>query len=256
MTTQLDQQWLEETRKFWDTETAFQARYRRICSDPEIDACENEAELQKLWDKRTAEELPQLLDGIPIQQGWVCLEIGCGIGRLMKPIARRCARVIGVDLSPNMVHFAERYLADTPNATVRLNDGKSIPEVDDASIDWMYSHLAFQHITLVEVVEKYLTEIHRVLKPGGYCRIQCWREGALPISERAKNVGRRILGRPVMHVQRHWQWQPGRQVKFNGVAFHPAQWRRMLRAHGFDIVDLTTGVGHDCWMWTTARKPA
>jgi SAM-dependent methyltransferase len=246
--------WIEDTRRFWDTENDFDARYRRICSDPQIDACTDEKLLKSLWAKRTEEDLRQLLLDVPIERDWVCLEIGCGIGRLLAPVAARCRRAGGVDISPTMVAHAQRHLRDTPNVEVLVNDGCSLPDIESRSIDWVYSHLAFQHITRRDVVEGYLCEIARVLKPGGYCRIQCWREAPMPFAEKLKNLVRPILGKPQYHGPRQWLWGPGREVRFGGVTFHPGQWRRMLRAHGLELTSMQTGLGHDYWMWTTSRR--
>ncbi len=112
MDTATHQQWLTDTRRFWNAGSEFEAKYRRICLSPEIDATEDEARLGELWEQETAAAIPRLLHGIPLEAHWTCLEIGCGIGRLMKPLARRCRRVIGVDLSEKMATWAREYLAD------------------------------------------------------------------------------------------------------------------------------------------------
>ena len=246
--------WLKATRSFWDTDSAFEAKYRRILSDPEIDATTDEAVLQQLWEKRTNEELPQLLNGIPLQRDWTSLEIGCGIGRLLRPIAARCRRVIGVDISESMVALAKDELGDVSNAEVYANDGLRFPFVESDSVDWVYSHLAFQHMTLPEVVESNLAECARVLRPGGYLRVQTWCEAAVPISQRVKNVARALLGIEPYHGPRGWTWAPGRDVRFGGVTFHPRPWRRLLKSNGFRVLSLQCGEGHDYWMWCTCRK--
>jgi ubiquinone/menaquinone biosynthesis C-methylase UbiE len=248
------QKWLADTRKFWDADSQFEAKYRRICSSPDFDATEDEATLRVLWDAETVAALPQLLAGIPIQPDWTCLEIGCGIGRLLKPIADRSGHAIGVDLSEKMVAWSKEYLADTPNARVMLNDGRSLSGIEDASVDFVYSHLAFQHITLFEVVDAYLAEIARVLKPGGYCRIQNWRDAPKPAMESFKDLIRPLLRRGKYRGSRCWVWEDGKQVKFGGVTWRPRQWQRRLRAHGLRPVALDLGVGHDYWMWTTSRR--
>jgi len=246
--------WLADTRRFWDADSQFVARYRRICSSPEFDATENEAELSRLWDEETRRSLELILEGVPVQPAWRCLEIGCGIGRLMKSLATRCAHVTGVDLSERMVGWSREYLADTRNTTVHLNDGRSLAGIADASIDFVYSHLAFQHITLFEVVHDYLAEIHRVLRPGGYCRIQNWRDAPKPIGESFKDFVRPLLGRGRYRSSRCWTWAAGKEVKFGGVVFAPQAWRKLLRAQGLRVARLTVGEGHDFWMWTTCRK--
>lgn len=254
MQTQVYKQWVEDTRKFWDTDSDFDARYRRICSDPEIDSCTDKRHLEDLWDKRTTEELAQLLRGIPLQSEWTCLEIGCGLGRLLKPIAERCKQAIGVDVSEKMVGHAVDYLDDTPNAEIHLNDGMTLDIIEDESIDWVFSHLAFQHMTLPGVVESYLSEITRVLRPSGYCRIQCWREARIPFAQRAKNIARAVLNMPRFHGPRRWLWAPGKEVRFGGITFHPNTWRKLQEKHGLKVVEMQQGLGHDYWMWTTSRK--
>ena len=61
MLTKQREQWLQDTRRFWDAGTLFEAKYRRICSDPEIDATSDERALELLWEKRTADELLSLI---------------------------------------------------------------------------------------------------------------------------------------------------------------------------------------------------
>lgn len=254
MATTPDSLWLQDTRRFWDVDSPFEAKYRRICSDPAIDSTTDETELEQLWEKRTERELTWLLDGIPLEPDWVCLEIGCGVGRLLKPVARRLRKAVGIDISEKMVAYSSDYLRDISNVEVHLNDGRGLPMVADGSIDWIYSHLAFQHMTLPEIVEGYLSECVRVLKPGGYLRVQSWREAPMPTVERLKNIARGLLGIEKYHGSRRWEWAPGRDVRFSGVAYHPREWRNLLRSRGFRSIGLQLGLGHDFWMWTTCRK--
>ena len=255
MQTQLQEQWLHDTRSFWDVESVFEAKYRRICSDPEIEATTDERVLEPLWRKRTEDEFAWLFDGSHLEPDWTCLEIGCGIGRLLKPVARCCRRVIGVDISEQMVAHSRDYLSGVANAEVHLNDGRTLCVIPDDSVDLVYSHLAFQHMTTQEVVDGYLAEIVRILRPGGYCRIQCWREAPLPLAQRLKNIARILVGGKRYHGSRCWTWAPGKKVRFGGVTFHPRPWRRRLERHGLRVIAMQLGLGHDYWMWTTIRKP-
>ncbi len=250
------EKWLSDTRRFWDADSEFVARYRRICSSPEFDATTDEAELQALWESETEQALEWILDGIPIGVDWRCLEIGCGIGRLLKPIATRCREAIGVDLSENMCRWSREYLADRPNARVILNDGTSLDTIEDASVDFVYSHLAFQHITLYEVVELYLSEIARVLRPGGYCRIQNWRDAPKPLVQSFKDMIRTLLGIEKPGVANRWIWSEGKEVKFGGVTYAPRQWRRVLSKHGLVPVSIEVGERHAYWMWSTCIRSA
>ncbi len=248
--------WLADTRRFWDAGSEFEAKYRRICASTEFAATDDEAELRRLWEQETKEIVPVILKDIPIQREWTCLEIGCGVGRLLKPIAGRCKRAVGVDISERMVDWAGRYLEGVPNAEVQLNDGASLAGVAGASVDFVYSHLAFQHITLVEVVDAYLREIARVLRDGGYCRIQNWREAPRPVGQALRDLVRPVLGREKYRSPRYWEWSEGREVKFGGTTFHARAWKKRLRGCGLRPISTELGVGHDSWMWTTSVREA
>ncbi len=252
-TTQYDQ-WLRDTRAFWDVADETEARFGRVCSSPEIDATDDPRRREQIWERETGDAMQLILDGIPLGSDWTCLEIGCGVGRLMKALAPQCRMVIGVDLSEVMLGHAGRYLAGVRNTELIHNDGRSLAGVADGSVDFVFSHLAFQHITLYEVVDSYLAEIARVLKPGGYCRIQNWREGSVPAVERLKNVVRALLGRGMVRSDRCWQWREGREVRFGGVTFCPHEWRRRLRRVGLVPICTQLGAGHEYWMWTTSRR--
>lgn len=99
------------------------------------------------------------------------LEVGCGVGRFMKPLACRFKRVIGIDISRVMLSRARRYCTSLPNITYILNDGASIP-VPDASVDYCVSAGVFQHIIDAEVTLNYVREALRVLIPGGLLLFQ------------------------------------------------------------------------------------
>lgn len=84
------------------------------------------------------------------------LEIGCGVGRLLKN------GWYGIDISDEMCKIAKQR---KPKAIILQNDGRTVP-FDDNLFDAVYSILVFQHIPF-EAVKSYIEEAYRVLKPGG-----------------------------------------------------------------------------------------
>ncbi len=100
------------------------------------------------------------------------LEIGCGPGRLLKPMSERCGEIHGVDVSDEMVARARENLAGIRHAHVHVGTGSTLDPFADASFDFIYSYAVFQHIPDREVVFSYLRETHRLLKPGGLARLQ------------------------------------------------------------------------------------
>lgn len=84
------------------------------------------------------------------------LEIGCGVGRLMKK------GYYGIDISEEMLKIAKER---RPDCNFKLSDGRTIPYADE-TFDSVYSYLVFQHLPL-DAVESYIKEAHRVLKKNG-----------------------------------------------------------------------------------------
>ena len=90
------------------------------------------------------------------------LDLGCGNGRLMVPLAKkhRRSKFTGVDFSKNILDEAPKV----SNVDYILNDGKTIKT--KKKFDSGYSMLLFQHIENKDF-ENYLKEVYKVLKKGG-----------------------------------------------------------------------------------------
>jgi len=122
----------------------------------------------------TVNSLETELRRVPHKQRthWVALEIGCGPGRLLRPMSRHFAEIHGVDVSDEMIALAQEKLRDIPNAHAQVCDGAHLSAFEDESIDFVYSYAVFQHIPSRDVVLQYMREVQRVLKPGGLARLQ------------------------------------------------------------------------------------
>jgi len=111
------------------------------------------------------------------------LEIGCGAGRVTRALAGFFGEVYAVDISRNMVRQARRSVASFPNAHIFRNNGRDLSVVrrrwwhrfgmgGQLEIDFAFSCLVFQHIPSRIVIENYVSEVHRLLKPGGLFKFQ------------------------------------------------------------------------------------
>ena len=87
-------------------------------------------------------------------------EIGAGIGRLLNYL-KNDHKVAGCDASEPMIK--NQY----PGCNISLCDGKGAIPADDASFDFVFSIIVFQHIPNTEVVMNYIKEAYRILKEGG-----------------------------------------------------------------------------------------
>src|SRR5580693_6819640 len=94
------------------------------------------------------------LKRVPLEQrgAWKALEIGCGPGRLMRPMSRHFVEIHGVDVSDEMIALAKEKLRDIPNAHPHVADGSSLAQFADESFEFVYSFAVFQHIPSREVV--------------------------------------------------------------------------------------------------------
>jgi SAM-dependent methyltransferase len=170
----------------------------------------------------------RVLDGLPVQPAWRALEIGCGIGRLLKPLSRRVASAAGVDLSEEMIRRARDYCAGCPNLELRVTDGSALP-FPDASFDFVFSHIVFQHLPRKAYVERYFREAARVLRPGGIFRAQ--------VDGRSRQVFRRLLA-----------------DSWSGVVFSSRELRRRLERAGFDVSEIRGEATQ--YLRATGVKPA
>ena len=100
-----------------------------------------------------------------IEPGDALLEIACGTGLMTASAARSAARVVGLDISPNMIAEARRRKKERrlDNAEFYVGDGYNTAH-KDGSFDAV---LCFRVLNVVEEPVSLLREAHRVLRNGG-----------------------------------------------------------------------------------------
>jgi ubiquinone/menaquinone biosynthesis C-methylase UbiE len=100
------------------------------------------------------------------------IEIGCGAGRLTRALSNYFGEVYGVDVSGEMVARAKAALADRNNAHLFQNNGCDLSVLPAQEYDFAYSAIVFQHIPSRQVIETYVREVHRLLRPGALFKFQ------------------------------------------------------------------------------------
>jgi ubiquinone/menaquinone biosynthesis C-methylase UbiE len=98
--------------------------------------------------------------------GAVVLDLGCGVGRVARELEPHVREIHAVDVSDEMLRQARAYVGPSSRIRFEVNDGFTLPQLTDASIDFAFSLLTMHHVTRA-AFESYLRELHRVLRPGG-----------------------------------------------------------------------------------------
>lgn len=112
------------------------------------------------------------LTGVEVRPDQTVLEIGCGVGRMTHRLSELAGRVIGTDVSAEMLTRARRNLADRPNVTLVQIPGDGALPCTDGSVDVVFSYITMQHVPTVQAQLRYLSESIRLLRPGGRAAIQ------------------------------------------------------------------------------------
>ena len=101
------------------------------------------------------------------------LNIGCAHGPDFLPF-RQSFALYGVDFSTEMLRFARKY-SQKFNFTVSLSlaDVSCLPYPDE-TFDWVISVATYHHIKGKRERQAALSELRRVLKPGGEAFITVW----------------------------------------------------------------------------------
>lgn len=167
--------------------------------------------------------LPNLVRLIDIKKGEMVLDLACGQGFFSRELFKLGAKVIGVDISKELIGLAEKIdkepsfakaMAgkDSNKIEYKVSPADELGFIEEKSIDKIVIVLAIQNIENVSGVFK---ECQRVLKPSGKLFL--------------------VLNHPAFRIpkQSSWQWDPstGASTELgrmsSGQAGQAVQYRRI-----------------------------
>jgi SAM-dependent methyltransferase len=94
------------------------------------------------------------------------VEIGAGHGRWTQFLAGWSPEVIAVDVAPGCIDALADRFAGAPGVHPALCDGRSLPDVDDGSVDLVFSFDSLVHAD-ADALAGYVAEAARVLADDG-----------------------------------------------------------------------------------------
>lgn len=211
--------------KFWD-HPDFKRQQELIAGSVPWELSEQKAPLH-----RQMIETPAIADYLKNYSRPTVVEIGCGVGRLLK-VFRQDYWCIGLDISPNMLDKAREYLdlETEKSCDLRLITSGVLP-LENECARFVYSFLVFQHIQTKKEIQSYMKEVERALQPGGLFRVQTMRG------------------------------QPHLETAFGGFhgRFYPTLsefGKELLSGTSLTVEESHSGLGHPQWFWLTLRKKA
>lgn len=101
----------------------------------------------------------------------VALEVGCGVGRLLRAAAKRFTRVVGMDIAPAALERAMGMLRDCENVELLLSEGEALAQIADHSVDLVYSFAVLGNIPAA-LFASLLCDMKRILKPNACAVLQ------------------------------------------------------------------------------------
>ena len=165
-------------------------------------------------------------------KGMKCIEVGCGAGYVSSWMARRGAKVVGIDPTPNQLETARRLEKEHQLGVEFVEGfGETLP-FPDSSFDFAISEYG---ASLWADPYEWIPEVARVLKQGSQlvfmtnhaftiCCVPDEENENVPISEQ--------LQRPYLGLFKT-QWKsPPHEIEFH---LHHGDWIKLLRDNGFVI---------------------
>jgi len=122
-----------------------------------------------LLEQATAEIVSQLREWGLVTSASGVLDIGCGIGRLLVALAPLVRRVVGIDVSAEMVKAARRRCEGYENVSVIKGDGYGLSEISGAKFDLVIAVDSFPYLRQsgYPLVQRFVTDSAHALESGG-----------------------------------------------------------------------------------------
>lgn len=136
------------------------------------------------------------------------LEIGCGIGTVVNELSSKGHDIIGIDISSEAIEYGRKKYSDI---RLEVQAAETLP-YEDASFEAVLSFDLFEHIA---AIDKHISEVRRVLRPGGYYLFQT--------PNRYSNIIYETLWTKSL------QWR-----QYHPSLHSPGQLRRRMARHGFE----------------------
>lgn len=205
---------VETTRKFrefWDQASIEDAMHKRVLTNCSKQGITDLFTQNNNWNEIKINNFVRYhIEKLNLKNNDKILDFGCGVGRISKQLLKMNFNVVGVDVSPKMLEFAQIYIGNNYQNTIEyfLTDGFGCGEVPSEYCDAAISHITFQHMTSIDMVQQNMNDIGRVLKTNGKINIQHYMGGPTQESECGNFFGLYIHAEDLVSMWRKAGFEP------------------------------------------------
>lgn len=186
----------------------------------------------------------------------VAVDLGCGSGQVTLPLAERCATVLGVDVSEEMITMlqAKAQARGVENLQLMVQPIESL-DLEAETVDLVVTNYALHHLRDADK-RAFLGHAFTWLRPGGQLVI-----GDMMFGRGASAGDRRVIAAKVREMARRgpagW-WRILKNVwrftlRTSEKPLAAAGWKELVQDSGFAGVSVEAVVQEACVL--TANKP-
>ncbi len=141
------------------------------------------------------------------------LDFGCGVGRITQALVAHFNEAIGVDVARSMLEAARQWNRVPDRCRFTLNEATDLKQFKSNGFDLVYSRLVLRHIP-PNLVEGYIPELVRVLKPGGVLMFQLPTPKEVPVDPIAAYCDSPVGGGRFKRSLPRWVVRTYRRLKY------------------------------------------
>jgi len=153
--------------------------------------------------------LPNLIRLLEVRRGEVILDLACGQGFFARELAKLGAKVIGVDISPELINIAKQ----DKTVEYRVSSADKLDFLKNESVDKILIVLSLQNIDNPNEVIK---EVSRVLKPKGKLFM--------------------VLNHPAFRIPKEssWGWDSDKKTQYRRLDSYISESKESIQMHPGD----------------------
>jgi ubiquinone/menaquinone biosynthesis C-methylase UbiE len=150
--------------------------------------------------------LPNLIRLIRPKRGDIIVDLACGQGFFARELAKSGAKIIGIDVSPELIEIAK----SDKSVEYHVSEACRLPFLEDKSADKVLIVLSLQNI---ENANSVIHEAGRILKTNGILFI--------------------VLNHPAFRIPKasSWGWDEGKKLQFRRLDSYLSESKEPIQMH-------------------------